>query len=408
MHDIKWIEENPQQFDEALQKRNIEPQAEIMLQLYQEKKNNITKLQGLQHRRNEIAKEIGLAKRDGKNPTELFAEAKQVKQEISEIEKNEYPQLELLLSSLPNILDDDVPIGKDENSNIELYTWGEKPQFNFTPKEHFDICGDLMDFKTAVKMSGSRFALLKGKLAQLERALANFMLDMHTKEYGYTEINPPFLVKGEALFGSGQLPKFEEDLFKTTDGLYLIPTGEVPLVNIVREEILNSEDLPLRFTAMTPCFRSEAGSAGKDTHGMIRQHQFSKVELISIAKPEVADKEFERMLSVAEEVLKRLNLHYRVVLLCSGDTGFTQHKTYDIEVWIPGQNKYREISSCSNCGEFQARRMKTRYKEDGKNHFVHTLNGSALAIGRTLIAILENYQNEDGSFDVPEVLKKWL
>jgi seryl-tRNA synthetase len=315
------------------------------------------------------------------------------------------------LAALPNIPLEDVPVGEDEDDNVLVREWGEKPAFDFTPKEHFDIgeALDQMDFETAAKLSGSRFAVLRRDLARMERALAAFMLDLHTEEFGYTEVLPPFLVRDDAMFGTGQLPKFADDLFHTEDGYWLIPTAEVSLTNLVREEILAADDLPMRFTAWTPCFRAEAGAAGKDTRGLIRQHQFSKVELVSIAAPEHSLDELERMTACAEEILKRLDLPYRILTLCTGDMGFAARKTYDIEVWLPGQERYREISSCSVCGEFQARRMNARYRAGDKDlHFVHTLNGSGLAVGRTMVAILENCQESDGSVRVPEALQPYM
>ncbi len=413
MHNIKWIRENAKAFDEAMRLRVLEPHAEEIINLDREKRENITQIQELQKERNAIAKEIGMAKRNGEEPTELFKKAKEINDSIEKLEAKDYNELTDLITSLPNILSDEVPAGNSEDDNIEIRKWGDIPEYDFTPKEHWELGENLglMDFETATKMSGSRFVLLKGQLARLERALINFMLDIHTKEFGYTEVNPPFMVKDNALFGTGQLPKFKDDLFKTTShDLWLIPTAEVPLTNIVAGDILDTETLPIRYTAYTPCFRSEAGSAGKDTRGMIRQHQFNKVELVSITTESQAKQEFERMLSVAEEVLKQLKLPYRLMLLCSGDTGFSACKTYDLEVWMAGQNKYREISSCSHFAGFHARRMNTRHRAKGEKetHFIHTLNGSALAVGRTLIAVLENYQNKDGSFELPEVLKKYM
>ncbi len=414
MHDIKFIRENPAAFDAGMKKRGLPPQSPAILKLDEEKRKLQTELQELQSKRNGFAKAIGQAKAKGEDASAIMAESKAVNDRIAALETsvNEEGELTKLLSTLPNIPADDVPVGKDEKDNIVLREHGKKPEFTFKPKEHFEL-GEklgLMDFERAAKMSGSRFVILKGQLARLERALANFMLDIHTKEYGFTEILPPLLVKSNALYGTGQLPKFEVDLFKTTTDHYLIPTSEVALCNIVADEILNEADLPLRFTAYTPCFRSEAGSAGKDTRGMIRQHQFTKVELVSITHPDKSAEEHERITNCAEEILKRLGLHYRVLMLCTGDTGFGMKKTYDLEVWLPGQNAYREISSCSIAGDFQARRMKTRYKgKDSKNtQFVHTLNGSGIAIGRTIVAILENYQQEDGSITIPEALRPYM
>lgn len=415
MHDIKWIRENPGLFDQGLTKRGLAPLSEKVLHLDAARRGRITAIQELQSRRNETAKALGEFK-DKKSAefTRAREDAAAIKQELAALEAaNEGPdELEQLLQELPNLTSDDVPPGLDEAANVEIRTWGTKPTFSFTPKQHFDI-GEalgLMDFEGAAKISGSRFVVLKGALARLERALAMFMLDMHTREFGYTEIVPPYLVRDNAMYGSGQLPKFAEDAFKTTNGYWLIPTSEVSLVNLVGDMILPAEELPLRMTAYSPCFRSEAGSAGKDTRGMIRHHQFSKVELISITTPEDSEKEHERMTNVAEEVLKRLGLPYRVIIKCIGDTGFSARKTYDLEVWLPGQQAYREISSCSNCGDFQARRMKARarYKDEKETFFVHSLNGSALAVGRTIVAIVENYQEADGSVRVPEVLKPYM
>ena len=329
---------------------------------------------------------------------------------LKELETIKDDELKTILSRLPNIADKTVPIGSNEADNTKYREWGEKPEFDFNPKTHFELGENLglMNFETASKLSGSRFVLLKNQLSKLERAIANFMLDKHTNENGYIEYNLPFLVKDSALFGTGQLPKFGEDLFTAGDDHWLIPTAEVPLTNMVRDEILNQNQLPMRVTSYTPCFRSEAGAAGKDTRGMLRQHQFTKVELVSIVEPQHSQDELERMLESAESILQDLNIHYRVMTLCTGDMGFSASKTYDIEVWLPGENTYREISSCSNCNDFQARRMNTRYKLENKNIFVHTLNGSGLAVGRTLIAILENYQMKDGNIKIPEVLKKYF
>ena len=341
-----------------------------------------------------------------------LAKIKEFIQNGEETEREVNDRLNALLSSIPNLPHEDVPVGNDEDDNELVRTVGEKPSFDFEPKEHFDI-GEalgLMDFETAAKMSGSRFVVLSGALARLERALAQFMLDLQTGEHGYTEVSPPTLVKANALYGTGQLPKFEEDLFKTTGDHYLIPTSEVPLTNIVADSIIDEEYLPRRFTAFTPCFRSEAGSAGRDTRGMIRQHQFMKVEMVSVTTPENSGDELERMTGCAEEVLKRLGLSYRVMKLCTGDMGFGARRTYDLEVWLPGQDMYREISSCSVCGDFQARRMNARYRVEGEKggRFVHTLNGSGLAVGRTMVAVLENYQQADGSVVVPEALKPYM
>ncbi len=417
MHDIKFIRENPAVFDDAMKKRGLPAQSPEILRLDELRRTRLTELQELQSKRNQLAKAIGMAKAKGENTDAILAESKQVNDKIAAFEQaaEQQDELDILLSSLPNIPAEDVPVGADEQHNVVVRMQGEKPAFAFTPKEHFDL-GEklgLMDFERAAAISGSRFVVLQGALARLERALASFFLDHHVREFGYTETIPPFLVRDVALFGTGNLPKFGEDLFKTTTDHYLIPTAEVPLTNLVRDSILDEETLknkPLRFTAYTPCFRSEAGSAGKDTRGMIRQHQFSKVELVSIVHPTQSNEEHERMTSCAESLLKKLGLHYRVMLLCSGDMGFASRKTYDIEVWLPGQNTYREISSCSNCGDFQARRMKARFrgKDAKQTQFVHTLNGSGLPIGRTMVAILENYQQADGSIVIPEVLKPYM
>ncbi len=424
MHDIKFIRENPEGFKAALERRKSEFDVAEIIRLDEEKRKGLTELQGLQARRNEVAKAIGEAMRSDKQKAEaLKIEAGDIKEKIAAMEaaQNEGGALEDALSRIPNLLADDVPNGADEINNVELRVVGTKPIIS-APKDHVAL-GEalgLMDFEAAAKISGARFVVTRGALARLERALAAFMLDMHTNEFGYTEHQVPYLVKDAALFGTGQLPKFAEDLFHTTGEHWLIPTAEVSLTNLVADSILDEAALatPLRMTAHTPCFRSEAGSAGRDTRGMIRQHQFSKVELVSITKPEDSAAEHERMLNCAEEVLKRLGLHYRVMLLCAGDTGFGARKTYDLEVWLPGQQAFREISSCSNCGDFQARRMKARFRRRPSDsgatsqaqgtEFVHTLNGSALAVGRTLVAILENYQQADGSITVPEALVPYM
>jgi len=414
--DIKWIRENPETFDEGLRKRGLEPLSARLLAIDEERRKVLTSLQGAQSRRNAASKEIGKAKaaKDEERAQALMKEVADLKEVIQQGEakaKEIEERLNAELAQIPNLPLPDVPVGPDETGNVEVRRVGDPPRFDFEPKQHFEI-GEalgLMDFETAAKLSGSRFVVLKGALARLERALAAFMLDLHTTEFGYIEASPPLLVRDDAAFGTGNLPKFAEDLFQTTNGYWLIPTAEVSLTNFVREEILDEAQLPIRLTAWTPCFRSEAGAAGKDTRGMIRQHQFTKVELVSITTPEQSLAEHERMTACAEEVLKRLGLPYRTVLLCTGDMGFASQKTYDIEVWLPGQNTYREISSCSVCGDFQARRMNARYRrKDGKLEFVHTLNGSGLAVGRTLIAVLENYQQADGSVLVPEVLRPYM
>jgi seryl-tRNA synthetase len=416
MFDIKFIRDNPDAFDAGLARRNGAPQARALIALDAEARKLTESLNELQARRNAASKEIGAAKAKGDDALfkSLRAEVDAIKAQMPAAEAEQKKKLDAIheiLSGLPNLPADDVPDGDDEAANVEDHRWGEPRKIN-SAKEHFDLGEALgqMDFETAAKMSGSRFVLLKGGLARLERAIANFMLDLHTGEFGYTECQPPLLVRDEALFGTGQLPKFAEDQFVTTAGVTLIPTAEVPLTNIVRGEILAGEELPLRFTAWTPCFRSEAGAAGRDTRGMIRLHQFSKVELVSITAPDQADAEHERMTQCAETVLQRLELPYRTMVLSTGDMGFSARKTYDIEVWLPGQGQYREISSCSNCGDFQARRMNTRFrpKGDKQTQFVHTLNGSGLAVGRTLVAVLENYQQADGSIAVPDVLRPYM
>lgn len=419
MHNIQYIRKHPNLFDDAMVKRGLAPVSEEILTRDKERRSEKTSLQELQQQSNELAKQIGQKMANKEDAQDLIERSKALKQKISDAKKHQESEAEEitielvdeLLYTLPNILDEEVPAGEDETDNVEVRRHGEVPEFNFKVKEHYEL-GEalgLMDFKQAAKISGSRFVILKGKLARLERAISQFMLDVHTKEFGYEEVSVPLLVKDEAMFGSGQLPKFAEDSYQTTDGYRLIPTSEVSVVNLVNDTILDYEQLPLRYTACTPCFRSEAGSAGRDTAGMIRMHQFSKVELISITDEESSKHEHERMVSCAEEVLKRLEIPYRVVLLCSGDTGFCAQKTYDIEAWLPGQHKYREISSCSNCGDFQGRRMKARYKDaKGHNQYVHTLNGSGLAVGRTLIAVMENYQNQDGSITVPHQLVPYM
>lgn len=417
MFDLKAIRENPDAFDRGLARRGMGPLSATILELDAKHRAVIGQVQEIQTRRNDASKQIGMAKGKGDDATaqKLMDEVAGLKDQLHKGEedaRNMADDIRDMLSAIPNIPLDDVPDGKDESANVLHHSHGTPRQFNFEPKEHFDI-GEalgLMDFETAARMSGARFVVLKGRLARMERALANFMLDIHTSDFGYEETVTPLLVRDDAVYGTGQLPKFEEDLFKTENGFWLIPTAEVPLTNLVREDILSGDTLPRRFTAYSPCFRSEAGSAGKDTRGMIRQHQFSKVELVSITTADQGLAELDRMLSAAEEVLKRLDLPYRVMTLSAGDMGFCAQKTYDIEVWLPGQNTYREISSCSFCGDFQARRMNTRYRLEGdkKTHFAHTLNGSGLAIGRTIVAILENYQQADGSVAIPDALKPYM
>ena len=415
MHDIKWIRENTEEFDVALKKRGIESISEQIISLDESKRQLITLIQKLQCARKEKAALI--AKHGNINNPELTVlkrDAGHIKDKLTELEGklNSEVELEKLLASMPNIPDASVPVGKNEDDNVEIRKWGEIPKFNFTAKPHYELGENLkmMDFEQTTKISGSRFVTLKAGLAKMERALASFMLDVHTNKFAYTEVSPPLLVRDNAMFGAGQLPKFAEDSFATTEGHRLIPTAEVSLVNLVADTLLEEEKLPLRYTAFTPCFRSEAGSAGRDTRGMIRQHQFSKVELVSITRPEDSEAEHERMTGIAEEILKLLELPYRVMLLCTADMGFTAQKTYDLEVWLPSQNKYREISSCSNCGDFQARRLKARYVSgsEREKNLVHTLNGSALAVGRTIVAILENYQQADGTIRIPKVLVPYM
>ena len=418
MLDIKWIREKPEAFDAAMKRRGIfEPGSFAILKLDSSRREVQTALQEKQGLRNDLSKEIGVLKGKGEEAEaeKCMAQVAALKDEMQALEeqgREHGEKLDTLLAGLPNILTEGVPDGADESANKVVRNVGNPPAFDFTPKDHVEVGEGLggMDFDTAAKMSGARFVLLSGSLARMERALAAFMLDLHTTEHGYTEVNPPALVRDNALFGTGQLPKFTADLFHTEDDYWLIPTAEVPLTNMVADQIIEEDYLPCRYTAMTWCFRSEAGAAGKDTHGMIRQHQFTKVELVSIVHPDESEEELERMTSCAEEVLKRLGLPYRVVVLCSGDTGFGACKTYDIEVWLPDQDTYREISSCSNCGDFQARRMKARFRpvQAKGTRFVHTLNGSGVAVGRTLIAILENYQRADGSVEVPEALRSYM
>lgn len=419
MFDIKWIRENAAAFDAALAKRGYEASAAKLIALDNSRRSHITKLQEAQERRNAASKEIGKAKGSGDDARaqELIDEVAQIKAFIQSGEEEErklVAAVEAALAVIPNLPHDDVPVGADETDNVVAKVYGEKPTFSFdhAPKEHYELGEELgdMDFAAAAKLSGSRFVVLKGQIARLERALGQFMIDLHTQEHGYTEVSPPLLVNADPLYGTGQLPKFEEDLFKTTTDHYLIPTAEVPLTNLVADQIVAEDSLPLRVTALTYCFRSEAGSAGRDTRGMLRQHQFQKCELVSVTAPEESLNELERMLGCAEKVLQKLGLHYRVMTLCTGDMGFGARKTYDIEVWLPGQDTYREISSCSVCGDFQARRMNARYRPtDAKQPVhVHTLNGSGIAVGRALIAVLENYQNGDGSITVPEVLRPYM
>src|SRR5580693_8056334 len=438
MHDIKWIRENPDAFDAGLKRRGLQPLSASLLSIDEKRRAAILKSEQAQARRNAASKEIGDAKkaRDDARAAALMAEVAELKTTMPELElaaKAADGELAKELAAIPNLPLDDVPDGVDEHGNVVRHHFGAARHYGFAPKPHDDLGGALgtMDFDAAAKLSGARFVVLKKGLARLERAIGQFMLDLHTNEHGYAEINPPLLVRNDVMFGTGQLPKFEDDQFWAIKGelltgvgddasllklkserLGLIPTAEVPLTNLVRESILDEKELPMRLTALTPCFRAEAGAAGRDTRGMIRQHQFTKVELVSVTTPEKSKDEHERMLACAEEVLRRLELHYRVMTLCAGDMGFAAQKTYDIEVWMPGQGEggaYREISSCSVCGDFQARRMDARYRgPDGKPRFVHTLNGSGTAVGRALIAVMETYQQEDGSIAVPEVLQPYM
>ncbi|HEU5096690.1 MAG TPA: serine--tRNA ligase [Reyranella sp.] len=421
MHDIRFIRENPAAFDAGLRKRNLAPLSAELLEIDRRRRAAISESEAAQAKRKALSRQIGIAKGKGEPADALMAEVAALETSLKEGEAEAAAldaELTHRLEVLPNLPFDDVPDGTDETGNVEIRRVGSQRNFGFPPKDHVAL-GEAtaeMDFAAAARMSGARFVVLKRHLARLERALAQFMLDLHTgEEGGYTEVNPPFLVRDRAAYGVGQLPRFAEDMFHTDNGFWLIPTAELPLTNLVNDTVLEEKQLPLRYTAWTPCFRSEAGAAGKDTRGMIRQHQFAKVELVSITTPEQSTAEHERMTGRAEEVLKRLGLPFRTVVLCGGDMGPASRKTYDIEVWLPGQNAYREISSCSNCGDYQARRMDARYRpKEGPNRskggtrFVHTLNGSGLAVGRALIAVLENYQNEDGSVTIPEALRPYM
>jgi seryl-tRNA synthetase len=419
VHDIKTIRDDWQAFDAGLARRGLPPQAQALIALDDQRRAAIGQLQKAQERRNAASKEIGqaMARKDAAAAEALKEEVAMLKTSMPEMEAREKEALVALekeLAAIPNLPAHDAPNGRDENDNVEIRRVGAPPHFpnSYKPREHFEI-GEalgLMDFEAAAKMSGARFVVLKGALARLERALMQFMLDLHTGEHGYEEASPPLLVRDEAMFGTAQLPKFREDQFAAGEGFWLIPTAEVPLTNLVRESIVDEKRLPLRFTAGTPCFRAEAGAAGRDTRGMIRMHQFNKVELVSITAPEQSAAEHQRMTACAEEVLKRLGLHFRTMALCTGDMGFASQKTYDIEVWLPGQGRFREISSCSVCGDFQARRMNARSKAADAKHtrFVHTLNGSGVATGRALVAVLENYQNPDGSVTVPDALRPYM
>ena len=415
MHDIRFIRESPEAFDSGLKKRGLAPLSAEILEVDKRRRAAISESEAIQARRKALSQQIGIAKRKGEPADALMAEVAALEESLK---KGEALAAELdaeltrRLEVLPNLPFDDVPEGADEHGNVEIRRVGNQRNFSFPPKDHValgEATGE-MDFASAVKISGSRFVFLKAHLARLERALAQFMLDLHTVEGGYTEVSPPLLVRDNAAYGVGQLPKFADDMFHTENGFWLVPTAEVPLTNLVNDTVLDEKELPLRFTAFTPCFRSEAGAAGKDTRGLIRLHQFPKVELVSITTPEQSASEHERMTGRAEEILKRLGIAFRTIVLCGGDMGPASRKTFDIEVWLPGQNAYREISSCSNCGDYQARRMGARYRpKEGKGtRFVHTLNGSALAVGRTLIAVLENYQNEDGSVTIPDALVPYM
>ncbi|GLT00815.1 serine--tRNA ligase [Sphingobium jiangsuense] len=416
MHDIRFIRENPQSFDASLARRGLEPLSARLLKLDEERRTLATELQQSLAKRNEASKAIGqaMAQKDMERAEALKAEVAALKESLPALEEKEKQAgaaLDAALAAIPNLPGDDVPEGADESANVEVSRWGTPRDFAFTPQDHADFGPALgLDFEAAAAISGARFAALRGGVARLHRALAQFMLDRQTGENGYEEVNPPLLVRDAALYGTGQLPKFAEDLFQTTDGRWLIPTAEVSLTNLVREQIVAEDSLPLRFTALTPCFRSEAGSAGRDTRGFIRQHQFEKVELVAICRPEDSEAEHQRMVKCAEGILEALALPYRKVLLCTGDMGFGARKTYDLEVWLPSQQTYREISSVSNCGDFQARRMNARYRPEGEKatRFLHTLNGSGLAVGRTLVAVLENCQNEDGSVDIPAALHPYM
>lgn len=417
MHDIKMIRDDPAAFDAGLARRGLAPLSAHLLAIDRSRREAQSRRDALLARRNAASREIGQAKAQKRDADAqpLMAEVARLKEELAAIEAGEADasaRLDAELATIANIPQADVPDGRDEAGNAEQRRWGEPPRFAFRPREHYELGEALgmMDFERASRISGARFTVLRGPLARLERALAQFMLDLHTGEFGYTEASPPMLVRDQAAFGTGNLPKFAEDLFRTTNGYWLIPTAEVPLTNLVAGEIVDEAQLPMRFTAHTACFRSEAGAAGKDTRGMLRQHQFNKVELVSITTPEQSQAEHERMTSAAEEVLRRLGLPYRVMLLCTGDMGFASRRTYDLEVWLPGQGAYREISSCSNCGDFQARRMDARCRRPGEKgaRHVHTLNGSGIAVGRALIAVMENFQDERGRISVPSVLRPYM
>ena len=415
MFDVKWIRDNPDSFDSGLARRGIAPKAATLVDLDQRRRTLIASTQELREQRNQVSKQVGASKKLGESVETLVGQVVALKTRLQDSERELRKiesDIESFLLQLPNLPDGQVPDGVDETSNLEVRRVGEPGEYDFVAKQHFELGGMLgqMDFDTAAQMAGARFVVVSGQLARLERALASFMLDLHTGSHGYREISPPYMVRDTALIGTGQLPKFADDLFCTTDDRWLIPTAEVPLTNLVYGQVLKESVLPLRYTAHTPCFRSEAGAAGKDTKGMMRVHQFSKVEMVSITTAKQSSDELERMTNCAETVLKELKLPYRVMLLSSGDMGFSAQKTYDLEVWIPGEGRYREISSCSNCGDFQARRMGSRYRSNGRRElsFVHTLNGSGLAIGRALVAVMENYQNSDGTIKIPDVLRPYM
>jgi seryl-tRNA synthetase len=415
MHDLKWIRQYPLDLDQGLARRGKEPASAAILDLDTRHRALLTELQDLQAQRNQLAKQFAIAKQQQQETASLAAASEGLKAKMATLEVTAdslSEKLKVLLAEIPNHPSRDIPDGLDESANQMIRQWGEARHFDFSPQHHFELGESLqlMDFERAVKLSGSRFVVLYDQLSRLERALAAFMLDIHTREFGYREVNVPLLVQESVLFGTGQLPKMREDIFQVNSGHWLIPTAEVALTNLVAQEILPLDSLPLRFTAYSSCFRAEAGAAGRDTRGMIRQHQFTKVELVSLTTPEQSEDEHEHMTQAAETILQRLDLPYRVMLLCAGDTGFNARKTYDLEVWLPAQKAYREISSCSNCGDFQARRMNARFRPHGgqKPEFIHTLNGSGLAVGRTLIAVMENYQQRDGSIRIPPVLVPYM
>jgi len=420
MFDIRLIRNHPEIFDNGLQRRGLEPCSEKILALDESHRHHTTEMQSRQAALNAISKEFGQKKAKGEDTSHLQAEVERLKHEMKEHkEKGEDVDAKLreILISTPNLPAEDCPDGKDESDNVEQKKWGTPKEFSFEPKPHYELGENLkmMDFEVAAKLSGSRFVVMYNDLVRLERALSQMMLDTHTQQFGYTEVYVPLMVNDNVMFGTGQLPKFRDDQFQTNTGHWLIPTAEVALTNLVAETIISEDDLPMRLTAYTPCFRAEAGAAGRDTRGIIRQHQFSKVELVSIVTPEQAVAEHERMTTAAETILQKLDLPYRLISLCAGDMGFSAEKTFDIEVWLPSQNTYREISSCSRCNTFQARRMNARYRPqsasggtDGKPQFVHTLNGSGVAVGRALVAVMENYQQEDGSIIIPQALRPYM